>query len=133
MVLEYLKVTVGDGFFETSGKHNLAMKDLSWKFAEEVEEGEELFGLGAFSKVEKVEIEGRYAPKTSTYNYFIYLEGAEDKKVLAHSWAHIRNPEKYQDIVEIIESTWQAMSPSDDNIHPSYLWLEKYFGPWLLE
>ena len=75
------------------------------------------------SKVEKVNSVGRFAPKTSTYNYFVYLEGAENKKVLAHSWAHIRNPERYQSIVEMIESTWQSLYPSEEKIHPSYLWL----------
>ena len=77
--------------------------------------------------------EGRFAPKTSIYNYFVYLEGAESKRVLAHSWAHIRNPERFQSVVEMIESTWQSLYPSEEKIHPSYLWLEKYFGPWLLE
>ena len=118
-----MKLTFEDAYFETSGKHNLAMKDLSWRFAEEIEEGEELFGLGVPSKVEKVNSVGRFAPKTSTYNYFVYLNGAEDKKVLAHSWAHIRNPERYQSVVEMIESIWQTFYPSEEKIHPSYLWL----------
>ena len=109
------------------------MDDLSWRFAEEIKEGEKLYELGVPTKVEKVRAEGRYAPKTSTYNYFVYLEGDSSKRILAHSWAHIRNPEKYQSIVEKIESTWQALYPSKELIHPSYKMLEKYFGPWLLE
>ena len=63
----------------------------------------------------------------------MYLEGDSEKRVLAHSWAHIRNPEKYDYIVEAIEATWDYFWPSTEKIHPSYLWLEKYLGPFLLE
>ena len=108
------------------------MNDLSWRFAVEVKEGESLYGLGVPTKMEEVRSTGRYAPKTEIYNYFVYLEGDSSKRILAHSWAHIRNPEKYQGIVDKIESTWQALSPSKDKIHPSYKMLENYFGPWLL-
>ena len=90
-------------------------------------------------KTEMIKTKGRYAPKTSSYNYFVYLErenvllGAKQDKVLAHCWAHIRNPERLESIVELIEGMWEMFSPSGETVHPSYKWMEKYLGPFLLE
>jgi len=40
---------------------------------------------------------GKYAPKTTSNNFFVLLEeNKTNAKALAHCFAHIRNPEKYE-------------------------------------
>ena len=116
-----MKIKVKDGEFETSARHNLAIGDMSYRFAEEAEE---LFGLGKVESVEKVRREGIFAPKTVANNYFVYIEGDSQKKVLAHCYSNVRNPEKIDFIVDKFESAWRLFDDGEkEDVHPSHKWL----------
>ena len=54
------------------------------------EEAKELKGVGKVTAVRQLKEKGMYAPKTESGNYFVYV--SEEKKVLAHNYAHLRNP-----------------------------------------
>ena len=136
---DYLSITIDGRSFEVSSKHNMAVQkqvsllgenSLEYAFAEELE-GENVFPVGKVSKVEKVRSKGVYAPRTETMNYFIYLEGGEQgsQKVLAHAFAHIRNPESYEFVVDVIEQAWNMFSPdaSKQLVHPSVSWMKETF------
>ena len=62
--------------------------------------------------MQKVRRQGFYAPKTKSNNYFIFLRGSYEEKVLAHNYAHVRNPHYYDDIVDTIEAIWNFVDPS---------------------
>ena len=66
--------------------------DFNYQLAEEVEG---LFGQGGVLSTQTVKKQGAYAPKTKSNNYFIYLHGRTNEKILAHNFAHIRNPRFY--------------------------------------
>lgn len=120
---EYLKLSLTNGFLEVSDKHNIAMDNFEYKFADEVAGGK-LFYAGSVSSIETVSSVGKFAPKTEANNYFVFVEGSQTDKVLAHCFAHIRNPVRYEPIVEFIESTWNLFSDgSEELIHPSYTWM----------
>ena len=89
--------------------------------------GENLFGLGRVSSVDRTVKKGLYAPKTKTNNYFVYLNGSEGKKVLAHCFAQIRSPQNYELLVELIESAWNLVASSEEDVHPSYKWMQETF------
>jgi hypothetical protein len=77
----------------------------------------------------QIQATGKYAPKTESNNYFVYLQGNSEEKVLAHCFAHIRNPQNYEFIVSTIESTWELLfDTSSDLIHPSYSWMQTHFA-----
>ncbi len=73
-----------------SSKHNLATKKQEFRFAEEVDS---LFPAGPVTSVAKVTNLGKYAPKTTSNNYFVLLQNSPNQqKALAHCFAHIKNP-----------------------------------------
>lgn len=125
---EYLKIKVGESHFEVSAKHNVALHDLSYIFPEEIK-GEHLFGVGKIDSVETVHSQGLYSPKTVTNNYFVYLNGDSSQKVLAHCFAHIRNPQNYEIAVEAIELMWDLFGEEvTTDVHPSYDWMREIFS-----
>jgi len=135
---EYLTVSIRGKSFQVSPKHNMAVEKktaelgengIEYAFAEEVE-GQSLFPAGKVDKVQKVRSLGVYAPRTETMNYFIYLEGGQESvKVLAHAFAHIRNPQSFEFVVDSIEKAWNMFSPeaSKEMIHPSVNWMQETF------
>lgn len=65
-----------------------------FRFAEQIES---LYPAGTVSSVMQVRRVGKYAPKTTSNNFFVLLEeNKTNAKALAHCFAHIRNPEKYE-------------------------------------
>ena len=78
---------------------------------------------------------GVYAPKTTSNNYFILLEeGNGEGKGLAHCYAHVRNPERYDGVVDMMEWLWDFFGGEiEGDIHPSSVWLRKYLGGIMLE
>ena len=90
-----------------------------------------MFPAGKVDKIEKVRSKGVYAPRTETMNYFVYLEGGEEKtvKVLAHAFAHLRNPESFELVVDVVEKAWNVFSPeaSKEKVHPSVNWMQETF------
>ena len=71
---------------------------------------------------------GKYAPKTELNNYFVFVEDTLGSRVLAHSFAHIRNPERYEFIVDSIQNAWDMLYPSQETVHPSYQWMQNTFS-----
>ena len=53
---------------------------------------------------------GKYAPKTRSNNYFVF---AGEERVLAHCFAHIRNPERYEGVVDAIAGAWEMFGSVD--------------------
>ena len=58
------------------------------------------------------------------------MSGPEEKKVLAHNYAHLRNPEAYEWIVEAIEWGWGLFDSelNSQKIHPSHEWMRDTFS-----
>ena len=110
-VTDYLRINVGKSYFLVSHTHNVATEDLSYAFPEDLE-GQSLFGLGKVRSVEGTQSTGMFAPKTKTNNYFVYLNDSSEK-VLAHCFAEVRNPERFELPVALIESVWDFFGESE--------------------
>lgn len=124
----YLRVAVANSHFEVSPKHNIALDDLSYAFAEELT-GKTLFGSTQPESLKTTQNIGLYAPKTNTNNYFVVLEDGQTK-VLAHCFAHIRNPQNYELAVSAIQSLWDLLITTNpqEQVHPSYPWMQNTFA-----
>jgi hypothetical protein len=110
---EFLQLNSENGWLQVSAKHNLATNYYEFKFASEVES---FFPHGEVDSVSKVINLGKYAPKTSSNNYFVLLEESNNSdKALAHCFAHIRNPELYETPFGLIESLWDMFAPSESS------------------
>ncbi len=86
-----MQFEVEGGVLEVSAKHNIATGMGEFHFADELEH-RGIWGVGGVRKVSKAINVGKYSPKTTTNNYFVYVG---QQKVLAHCFAHIRNPQRY--------------------------------------
>ena len=67
---------------------------------------------------------GMYAPMTRSGNYFIVLENNE--KILAHSFANIRNPELLEPLFKLVISVWEGLfgePEASSEIHPAAEWM----------
>ena len=76
--------------------------------------------------MQKTKAHGLFAPKTASNNYYVHIEGTESDKMLAHCFAHIRNPLFYEDMLDLVESAWNLIDPSACtlDVHPSYTYLQ---------
>ena len=77
--------------------------------------------------MEKVVKTGIYSPKTKSNNYFVYTSNSQSK-VLAHCFAHIKNPERYEMAVDAIQRAWDMLGSSEDLEHPSFEWMKNTFS-----
>jgi len=124
-------VETNDGTLTSSFTHNIAtindMRDIIYKHANDIQHDELLIGLNNSyiysSKVINVyhsKRQGMYAPFTQLGNYFVSDDG--NAFYLAHSFAYITDPLKYEYIVHNIFSTFEYINPyindlDDDNIY----------------
>lgn len=122
----YLRVKVADSFFLVSHTHNILTEQLVYAFPEDLE-GQSLFSLGKVESIEVTQAAGKFAPKTETNNFFVYLENSSEKKVLAHCFAEVRDPQRFEIPVKIIESVWNWFEDSENDVHPSYIWMHQTF------
>lgn len=122
-VAEYLQLNTQDGWLQVSPKHNLASRTHQFRFAEETDS---LFPARTVDSVQKVTALGLYAPKTTSNNFFVLLEGSKgEEKALAHCFAHIRNPELYETPFAMVEALWDFFVPEGEaEVHPSYKWMQ---------
>ena len=122
----YLAIQTESGEFIVSGKHNVATTE-GYKLAEEVTE---LRGVGKVTGVRQVKASGMYSPRTESSNYFVYLNGSEDKKALAHNFAHVRNPQFWEPIFDSIEAVWDMFDNEAKHAekHPSHAWMQETFS-----
>ena len=121
-----LRLHTKNAYLEVSDKHNLADKDMSYGFAEELRD---LYGVGSILSKEHLTVKGLYSPKTTSNNFFVFLHGSQETKVIAHCFTHIRNPVFYEPIVGAIETVWNWVDPSalTQTVHPSHAWMHKTF------
>ena len=68
---EFLQLNTEAGWLQVSPKHNLASFERDYKFASEITS---LYPAGNVNSVAKVIAHGKYAPKTTSNNFFVLLE-----------------------------------------------------------
>jgi hypothetical protein len=57
-----------------------------------------------------------YAPMTYNNNYFVFTSKNEGRKrILAHDFANLRNPEAYEFIGNILLSAYESFTADDTN------------------
>lgn len=128
------------GTLVASPRHSVATSKMSYEFASELQEGSTLLasnGVMIVNSVSDTKARGLYAPLTATSNFFV--GGPEMKTtVLAHSFAELRYPRRYEGLIQYLLSVTEFFSPSvheitdGDYIHPVFVVLMKIF-PWLME
>ena len=121
---DYLKLKFEEGSVMVSAKHNIATAKNTYSFADEASH---VFGQGEIISVEKIKAKGLYAPKTESNNYYVFIDGTDADMMLAHCFAHIRNPTFYEGMFSLVESTWNLFDPSavSHDVHPSYTWMQE--------
>ena len=102
---------------------------MNYKFAEDISKDDSLLGLGQPSSISKISFMGKFSPKTKANNFFVYLNDSTNEKVLAHCFAHIRNPTLYEVPVDMIESVWNYFIAKESikKVHPSHEWMRQTF------
>jgi hypothetical protein len=136
------KIEADDVSFVASSKHLMAVKGgAEYEFAGYLKPHQDvlMMGNGSGTTVRKVTDaigRGLYAPLTGTSNFYVEGDGGHHR-VLAHSFAHVRNPRKYETIfhklLDVGEFIWPSLSHVDDTsleayIHPlADLWM-KFLG-----
>jgi hypothetical protein len=124
-------VKTNDGTLTSSFTHNIATindaQDIIYKHIDNIKHNELLIGLNdSFIYSSKVidgynsKKQGMYAPFTELGNYFVSDDG--NAFYLAHSFACITDPLKYENIIHNIFSAFEYINPfindlDDDNIY----------------
>jgi hypothetical protein len=120
--IPYINVLTKDGSITSSSMHNIAFTNDGdsndfYKYTSELSENDNLIGFTFdqnnledqnvrecdIIKTETVNQVGMYAPYTKLHNYFV----SDDRKnfYLAHSFAHVKNPAKYEYAVSTVFNT----------------------------
>lgn len=138
-------VSFESGTLVASPRHSLATvgsEGLTYEFASELQRGSTLMASdGAkmvVNNVAETTASGLYAPLTASSNYFV--SGPNMKtNVLAHNFAELRHPRRYDGIVQRLISVVEVFAPhinsifkDEDYIHPVFVVLMKLF-PWVVE
>lgn len=139
-----------EGTLVASPRHNVATGNylsgkffnLKYEFANELQQGSTVLRADgesiAVTGVSETTARGLYAPLTSTSNFFV---GGPQLKtnVLAHSFAEVRHPQRYERIVQGLISIGEYFVPSINDVskdhayyHPVAKVLMKLF-PWVME
>jgi hypothetical protein len=117
--IPYMTVSTNDGSITSSGSHNIAFindneDDIFYKYTSSISDSDSLIGftfdknnleyqsVGEHNviKIEEIEQVGMYAPYTRLHNYFVSDDGKNF--YLAHLFAHITNPTRYEYVVSAI-------------------------------
>ena len=132
---DYLEIKTGEtGTFYTSAYHNIAIQDGKYVFAKDLE-GINLFSnkrnknVGSVKEINTQTKQGMYAPKTRSGNYYIMLNF--EAHILAHNYAHIKDPVNYETMVDFMFNTYEYLygKPADiDEAHPVANWMTTKFS-----
>lgn len=121
-----MEISTGSDSFKTSPYHNIAILDGSYSFAKDLL-NQHLHNGQIVKSIKNTTEKGIYAPMTRSGNYYIKLgEG----KVLAHCFAHLKNPEFFEPIVNLIWNAWEIVYGKNTNsdIHPAAAWMMNNFA-----
>lgn len=142
-VTQMSAVSFESGTLVASPRHSLAtVAPDHYKFASELQSGSTLIDSNGakmvVNNVAETTASGLYAPLTASSNYFV--SGANMKtNVLAHNFAELRHPRRYDGIVQRLISVVDFFAPhinsnfkDEDYIHPVFVVLMKLF-PWVME
>lgn len=130
VVSEMTVIETDAGAVITSPKHSLGIGDAregKYLFAEELDIGHFLIianGSAKIRRIRKQNVRGHYSPLTEISNFFVGT--SEHSFVLAHSFAHLREPRKYEPLVhgamsvaELFSSQLHEVDPTSDGyLHP---------------
>lgn len=122
---QYLRITdEANSSFVASAHHNIAVQNQSYIFAKDLL-SERLHGLGkGIKKIEIIEEKGIFAPMTASGNYFIL--NSNNEKVLAHCFAHVKDPIMYENVVHTAISVYDTFfEQSCQEMHPLGNWFER--------
>jgi len=125
------EVQTAAGSFAASSKHLLATSsaagEISYEFADRLHAGHSLWAAnGSIIDVQSVErtvSRGLYAPLTWSSNYFVGGP-ALNTSILAHSFAQVRDPRRYEGLWHLLLSAAELFVPalhtvsSEAYIHP---------------
>jgi hypothetical protein len=135
------------GTLIASPRHSIATgstDQFKYEFASELQEGSLLLAqdgtAAGVTGVSETRARGLYAPLTSTSNFFV---GGPQMKtaVLAHNFAELRYPRRFDGIIQRLISAAEFVKPTinevttkdGDYIHPVFATLMKLVGPWVME
>jgi hypothetical protein len=121
----YKTVETKDGTITSSLTHNIAIFDeldvVTYKHINNINENDLLVGLGESSVFSSEVIneyysqrQGMYAPLTELSNYFVSDDG--NTFYLAHSFAYIGNPLRYEKTIHKIFDAFEYVNPSVNDI-----------------
>merc|ERR1719502_1021599 len=126
------------GRFVASHKHSVAMSDGRYLFSDEIVVGDEIIhhsGMrAAVKEVSREKASGLYAPLTEHSNYF--AGETEDSMVLAHSFAHMPYPHRFEralhKILDVAEFLWPSVHDltegNGEYVHPVMKRLARLIG-----
>lgn len=125
------------GTLVVSNRHSLAVQSdegcdstdcKAYKFAGDLEVEKDslvtIGGTGVVQKISQTKGVGLYAPLTKTSNFFVGGPG-ESPAVLAHSFAQLEQPQKYQAafhlFLDIAEYIWPSINHVEDTSGENYI------------
>ena len=135
--LEFDEVETKENYtFSASERHNIGFINngkIDFKFAESLNPGDKLMGLGknlTVSSADKIRIrKGLYSPMTEAKNFYIFPQEVEESQlkatpmILVHCLPQVNSPLSHENwVVKSLHMlNWLSMNEHENQVHENYV------------